>query len=136
MAPCILAIEFMHGLSLTEKLWSSPRFQRLFYLGVRHVFLYNDFYSFEKEMNDAGNNMDKVMFNTVAAISVIDDIPIEKALEKTIEIMEDIEEEMLALEQQIFAESDCLVDTKRFVELLNLFCGGHVKSYEKLDRYN
>ena len=131
-----MVIEFMHGLSLTEKVWECPRFQRLIYLVGKHVFVYNDFYSFEKEMNDAEHNMVRVMFNTVAAITVIDGVTIEKAFEKTIEIMDDIEKEMWALEEEICAQSDCSEDTKKFVELLNLFCGGHVKAYEKLDRYN
>ena len=131
-----VVIEYMHGLSLPEKVRESSPIQRLYYLAVKHIFVYNDFYSFEKEMNDAEDNMNRVMFNTVAAISVIDGVPIEKALEKTIEIMDDIEQEMLALEEEICAQSDCSEDTKKYVELVNLFCGGDVKAYEKLDRYN
>jgi hypothetical protein len=135
VGPCLQAIEFAHRLSIPEQVWESARWQRLLYLSTKHIFVYNDMFSFEKEINEHGGNMDKMMFNTVAVVSITEGVSIDEALEKTVLIIEETESEMWGLEEEI--EKNCTSeDTKVFIQMLNLLCGGHVKAYDKMDRYS
>ena len=127
-------IEYSANIFIPEHVWNNPRFQKLVDLGDKHIFMVNDVMSFKKELKECSGDLKKV-FNAVAIVSLLDNISIEKSMERVSEMIADIEKEILEIQNEFLTEENCLEVTKTFIKHFNYQLGGHHESYQLLDRY-
>lgn len=76
------------------------------------------------------------MFNLVALISRLDDIPIASALEKLADMIRDMENRIRVAENILLNDPNVSGVTKTFIGKMNYFIGANHKVSTVLDRYN
>ena len=133
--PSVQFIEYADDLFVPDEDWNDPRMQSLFDM-MSEIFVFvNDFFSFEKEVIQLNGDLSQ-MFNLVALISRLDDIPIASALEKLADMIRDMENRIRVAENILLNDPNVSGVTKTFIGKMNYFIGANHKVSTVLDRYN
>ncbi|XP_054156267.1 uncharacterized protein LOC128954691 [Oppia nitens] len=129
-------IEYSDGLYVPQTEWSDPRIQRLLYLTHLQVVYVNDVYSFEKELYDQKGQLDLMFANLVAYYVLHDKCSIREAMDKTIELVRQLEADFVELAKTVANDPELSFDAKRFVEGLANYMASNYHLSITLDRYN
>ncbi|XP_054156256.1 uncharacterized protein LOC128954681 [Oppia nitens] len=129
-------IEYSDDLYVSQSEWSDPRIQRLLYLTHLQVVYVNDVYSFEKELYDQKGQLDLMFANLVAYYVLHDKCSIREAMDKTIDLVRQLEADFDELAKTVANDPLLSSDTKRFVEGLANYMASNYYLSITLDRYN
>ena len=136
MYPTIAILEYSDNFSLTDEEWNDHDFQHFLFMVNQCIIWHNDIISFEKEWLDQNKNL-KRMINVVALTSILDNSPIQEAMDKIATEYHQIEAKTMAAKNKVL-ESGISQNAKEFCDRTaymigaNFYCGYNSARYNTM----